>query len=379
MRVLQLLASTGFYGAEGVVSQLFHPLTEQGCHLTLGLLHASRLPRHGLVEHARACGIDVVDVPCDGRLDLSTVAALRRCIREREIELIHTHSYKANFYGLFAARSSGIPILATCHNWTERTAALKLYSALDKCLLRRFDRVVAVSDSISTTLIQSGFPPARVCTIRNGIDTHRFADASEGALEGAGGTSRGRVILGTLSRLSKEKGIDVLVRALAELRASWPDLLCMVAGDGPERAAILNLAAELGVSENLLLAGFCSDVPAFLRACAVIVHPSRMEAMPLAILEAMAAGKPIVATAVGGIPSLIEDGVSGVLTRADDAHALAEGIRRMLNDLSLRRSAGVAARRYATAHCDVRATAARYVEQYAHISGARARVPVPAA
>ncbi len=364
MRVLQLLASTGYYGAEGVVSQLSRSLVELGCDVIIALFNASQMADHGLITRARNLGIDLLDIPCSGRLDFAAISTVKSILQQRKIDLLHTHSYKANFYGLLAARLSGVPVVATCHNWTNRTRSLRAYGSLDKRLLRFFDHVVTVSESTSKTLIEEGFDAARVTMIGNGIDTNQNAHSRWNFEE----TGDGAATLGTVSRLSREKGVDVLVRAVAELRRQGLNVRCRIAGDGPERSSLLALATELGVGAHIALEGFCSDVPLFLAGCDIVVHPSRIEAMPLAVLEAMAAGKPIVATTVGSIPTLIQDGHSGILVPPDDPHALSHGILRMLNDGALRRSAGFAARRYVIQHCDVRLMAQKYLQLYCQVA-----------
>jgi glycosyltransferase involved in cell wall biosynthesis len=356
VRVLQLISSNGFYGAEGVVVLLSSRMAALGCEVTVGVFNASE-QRH-LREAVAACGLTVWDLPCAGRFSLRAVVRLVRFVRNAAIDVLHTHGYKANLYGLLAARLTGCTVIATCHNWSNRTLALKRYGLLDKSLLRGFDSAIAVSDTVASTLRQHGFPDEKLHIIHNGIDTARYRETP------APSGNDGPPIIGALSRLSQEKGIDVLVRALPLVLKQYPQMRCVVAGEGPERSRLLTLAAELGVAEHLRLPGFCPDAAVFLASCSIVAHPSRMEGMPLAVLEAMAAGKPIVASAVGGIPALLRGGLAGVLVPAGDPQALSSGILRLLHDSGLRERCAAAAAAHALEHFDVSVMAHTYLNAY---------------
>ena len=382
MRVLQLMASTGFYGAERVVALLSESLAALGCDVTVGLFNASRMPEHGLHPAAAAAGHPLWDLPCKGRLDLRTLTRLVSFLREEQIELLHTHGYKANLYGLPAARLAGCPVLATCHNWTDRTPALRRYGSLDKRLLRRFDRVIAVSDTVAATLAQAGLPAAQLQVIANGIDTSKYcrspratAPPSGSSAAGLASASSEPILLGVLSRLSEEKGVDVLVRALPRIVAQHPTLECVIAGEGPQRAELERLAAQLGIARHLRLPGFVADIPAFLAGCTLVAHPSRIDGMPLAILEAMAAGMPIVASAVGGIPALLCHGEAGMLVPPDDPAALADGVLRLLREPLLRGKYAAEAALFAAGHFDAGLMARQYFQAYRELRGA---VAIPA-
>jgi len=325
MRVLQLVSSSGFYGAERMICLLSVALQRAGAEVYLGVFNGSSTSCSRFVQEAERQNLQVLNLACTGRWNLKTIVLLARWLRMNRIEVLHTHGYKANIYGLVAARLAGCAIVSTCHNWTNRTASLRQYAALDKFLLRHFDRVVAVSHGVLVNLRRAGVPGRRIRQIPNGIEVSAYRAASQTP------DRPGRIILGCLSRLSKEKGVDVLVWALPKLLAVHPDLQCVVAGEGPERDRLLALAAELCVSHALHLPGFCDDTARFLSRCTIVVQPSRMEAMPLAVLEAMASEKPIVASAVGEIPSLLEEGKAGLLVPPDNPDMLAEAILELLS------------------------------------------------
>ena len=369
MRVLQLISSNGFYGAEAMVTLLSTHLVEIGCEVTMGIFQAPDTTESALEAAAEKNLLPVWHLACAGRFDPWTVVRLLRFLRSEQIDVLHTHGYKADLYGLLAARLASCTLVATCHNWTDRTAILQRYSSLDKFLLRWFDRVVAVSASVTANLAQAGVPTTKLCMIHNGIDTEQYFEKIPQVWSGR------PIVLGTTARLSREKGIDVLIRALPSIVKQYPDLLCVVVGEGPERIPLLTLAEELGVTRNLLLPGFQKQIATFLAGCSVIVLPSRKEGLPLAILEAMAAAKPIVASAVGGIPALLGDAGAGMLVPAGDSEALAGGVLCLLADAELRARYAANAAAYVRKHFEARPMARSYLEIYGELS--EALIPQP--
>lgn len=356
MKVLQLVSSSGFYGAERMVSLLSSTLIAAGEEVGLGLFNATAPQCAQIVREADLRNIPVWDLRCRGRWDWRTIRDLTQFLKAHHIDVLHTHGYKANIYGLISARMAGCAIVATCHNWTKRTAALQRYAAMDRLSLRWFDSVIAVSQGLVSTLRRNGM--RRIRMIANGIDVANYRDVD-------GHTrSEDHLVVGCLSRLSREKGVDVLLWALPKVLNRYPNLHCCVAGEGPERARLIALAAKLGVSASFHMPGFCENTADFLRLCTVVVQPSRMEAMPLAILEAMAAGKAIVASAVGEIPRLLEDGHAGMLVPPDSPEMLADAILALLRDEPLRQSLEHRAAEKARAQFDVSIMTAAYQEVY---------------
>jgi glycosyltransferase involved in cell wall biosynthesis len=355
MRIVQLISSRGFYGAEGVVVLLSNRLKELGCTVKLGIFNAELPQNADFVEAANQADLEVWSLDCLGRLDSTAIMALARSLRDTKTEVLHTHGYKANLFGLAAARIAGCAVVATCHNWTGRTSSLRGYATLDRWFLPHFDAVVAVSEGVAEDLLSRGLPRSRLQIIANGVDTVKFRQHVPCATSSP--------ILGVLSRLSIEKGLDIFIRALPSILQEFPELQCVVAGEGPERAALLTLAEKLGVRHALKLIGFSRDTVSFLSSCTVVVHPSRIDGMPLSILEAMAAAKPIIASAVGEIPALLLQGEAGLLVTPGDPVELAASILTLLRSPVRRAQLSEAAARQALRY-DASAMADSYLNLY---------------
>jgi glycosyltransferase involved in cell wall biosynthesis len=250
------------------------------------------------------------------------IRQLARVFRELQPDLVHTHNSYPHFYGTFAARWAGVPaVVHTRHGrriGTTRNARLQFWLAAQFA-----DRIVAVSDDAAQLCRQHEFLSARkVQRIWNGINLERFR-------------FRGPVtepVAISVARLSPEKDFATLLRATNLAARLVPDLRLMIVGDGPERRALENLSRELKLADRVRFLGERNDVPELLAQAGFFVTASLTEGVSLTLLEAMAVGLPVLATAVGGNPEVVADGLTGRLVPAADTDALAAGMVRLCRD-----------------------------------------------
>ena len=280
-------------------------------------------------------GCRALPLRCRGRFDLRATRALRQLAIQEKIDVFHGHDYKANFYGYLALRNLPVPLVATNHGYDRQGLRLAFYQFLDSRLLRRMDAIIAVAESLAEAMARRGIPRDRVTVIRNGLDLQAFVAPNlspqrKRQLGADLGVPDGRRIIGSVGRLEPQKGYDLLLAAFARLLADAPDLHLIIVGDGSLRDALAAEARQLGVTDHVTFAGVRPDVTSLLRVFSLFVSSSRSEGMPMAVLEAAALDLPIVATAVGDVPYLIEDGVTGKLVPPGDPVALARAIDRVL-------------------------------------------------
>jgi glycosyltransferase involved in cell wall biosynthesis len=334
MKVLQLVSSGGFFGSENVMIELAGQLRDLGMEPLIGVFNNRRNPHLEVAEVARGKRLRVEIFECSGRVDFATVRELRRFLKKEGAELLHTHGYKSNLYAL--ASTIGMPIgrVATCHNWLGEDIKMKSYAWLDKFFLGRFDRVVAVSDSIREELASARIPSWKLATIYNGIDLKRFVSPVDAAeIRRELGIGEGWKVVGTVGRLSAEKGHGYLLEAARELLSEGERLAFVIVGDGPLRGKLEKDVSSQGErGSNILFMGTRSDMERMYAVMDVFVLPSIREGLPMALLEAMASRKPVVAARVGAIPKILEDGRSGRLVEPGDAEGLARAIREILGD-----------------------------------------------
>jgi glycosyltransferase involved in cell wall biosynthesis len=342
IRIHVLIDTLGVGGAEVLLGDLAAAAPLAGVELTVGYLKDVDAG-HAAVR-LRAAGVEPRCVAIPPRLGLEAFRRVRRHLAHVRPDLVHTHLGSADVLGGPAARSLGLPTVATIHSHAPASTRRDRAKARLMTAARRASaaRVIAVSESARAAYLAAGAAPERVVVVHNGILGR--------AQPGAGARVRSELGLGPhdlvaamVSSLRPEKGHDV---ALDTVRASldrFPSLRLVVAGDGPLRRSLERAAAGLG--DRVVLAGYRPDVMAVLDAADVLVQPSRADAFPTAILEAMAASVPVVATDVGGIGELVRDGVTGTLVAGPpSAPAFAAALAALLEDGPRRRRLGSAGR-----------------------------------
>jgi glycosyltransferase involved in cell wall biosynthesis len=292
-----------------------------------------------------------------GRFDPRILSDLVALARGRGARVLHVHGYAAADFGRLAARAVGAKLVLHEHFADPR---MPLYQALaDRLLSGRTDGAIAVSRSTREFLVRQRFvPEERVRLIWNGAPLDEFAPVPREralAVRRELGLPEDALVVGTIGRLNAQKGHRFLLEAAARLLPSRPDTRVLVAGDGDLLDELRGQAAALGVAGRVVFAGHRTDVPDLLGALDVFCISSLYEGTPLALFEAMAAGKAVVSTSVDGCREVLEDGVTGVLVAPADARALADGLERVLGDAPLRAALGrqalAASRRYDVRAC----------------------------
>ena len=376
MKILQLISSSGPYGAESMVVALTRELHALGCDCRLMLIENRHRRDPQVSALAARHGVQPEALPCRGRWDGQAIRRLRSYLREEGIEVLHAHGYKARLFAWRAARGLPVRLATTCHGFVHDTLALKLYDWMDRWTLRRFPRVAAVSDDMSRQLRGYGVPSAALSIIANGVDLDRFRDAPP--------TLRAELsppgpLLGAVGRLSAEKGLDGLLRAAAALAAHFPELRLALVGDGPLRGELEQLASKLGIADRVTFTGRREDMPGVYASLDALLLPSLDEGLPMVVLEAMAAGRPVIASRVGAIDHVIRDGENGVLAPPGDVEALRAAIERLLAEPALGARLGAAARATIEKQFSAAHMAAAYLQLYDDMAASRAQEPFPAA
>jgi glycosyltransferase involved in cell wall biosynthesis len=338
VNVLQLISSSGYYGAENVIVSLSEALERHNCRSVVGVFHQPSQQNEELIRQAERRGLTVRRIACRGRWDFGAVRAIRDEVERLKIDLIHTHGYKPDIYGLLASRGSGVKRLSTCHLWTHNTIAVRFYEVLDSFFLRGFDAVVGVSEAIADSLRRSGIPRSKIRVIDNGIDVARFVQARPTLAEQI---NKGQALaVGTVGRLVPQKGLEYYLQAAREVLQVLPNVTFIIVGDGPDREKLENMAGALGIQRNVIFAGQCSDMPGAYASMDVFVLASVDEGMPMVLLEALASKRAVVATQVGAVPRLIIPEQTGLLVAPRDVQALKQAMLALLNDPALRSRLG---------------------------------------
>jgi len=296
--------------------------------------------RVGFLEELRDAGVPVVQLERRSRLDVGAWRRLARLLRRERIDVVHAHKFGSNFWAAALAPAAGVPVvIAHEHSWAFEGEPVRRF--LDReVIARRASAIVAVSSEDRRRMIEiERIPPEKIRTIPNGIPP---LPPPAKDVRAELGIPADAPVIGTVSVFREEKALDLFVDAAALLARERPGLKALVAGDGPagRRAQLEAHIAARGAKDTVLLLGRRSDVPDVIRAFDVAVICSDFEGCPLSVVEYMAAGKPVVATRVGGLPLLVEDGASGLLVPPRDRDALAGAIAELLRDPARRAEMG---------------------------------------
>jgi glycosyltransferase involved in cell wall biosynthesis len=345
IRVHALIDSLGCGGAEVLLAEVAEVAGGADIALSVGYLYER--PRNPVAERLRAVGVQPMPVGARRMASIGSLAAVRRQLAVAQPDVLHTHLSHADVLGGLAARSLGMPWVSTVHAaaWDgtrrERARARIAFAAR-----RRYARrVIAVSRSARDAyLAHSRIQPGRVVVVPNGISSSREPDAGR-RIRMELGLKAGDGVVVVNAPLRREKGHARALAALSLLHEHNPSLRVLLLGDGPDADEILRQAG--GCNGMVSALGYRDDVMSVLDAADAVLHTPETDALPNGLIEAAAAGVPVVATATGGIPEIVDAGRTGVLVPADAGPAeISHALGRLLADAELRSRLGAEARRH---------------------------------
>lgn len=332
-------------GVERVVEEVCRRLAAQGHLVRVFTFNTTGAPAHEViagVEVHRAPAIQLTRlVRMQSSVSPSLLPLAWRLARRDPPDVLHAHNLF--FFSTVAAtllkRVLRKPLVTTLHigslrdlGGSARLLASCYERTLGRAIVRGSDRLVTVSEAVARHAIELGARPEAVRVIANGVDPQQFQPAAR--------RGNGTFRIACVGRLIFNKGPQFLIEAAAQILEARPEAEFVLVGDGPLRAGLEERARELGIRERVEFMGTRSDVPAILQGCDLLVRPSLLEGMPLAILEAMACGLPVVATPISGSAELVRDGENGLLVRPADPGALAGAILRLMENEALREAQG---------------------------------------
>lgn len=325
LQILQLISSAGFFGAENVLLELSAELKRLGHSVTIGIFKNLHSPNLELLEKAKEYSLNTQVFECNGRFDLKTVSMISSYVRENSVDIIHSHGYKSNIYAVLSNIKNKKPLVSTCHNWINSNARMGFYTFLDKLFLKRFDAVISVSTPVNELLLKSGISKKKISLIENGVNLERFQVNGNGEnLRKEFGIDMTHKIIGSVGRLTEEKGHTYFLKAAKKILDLNNNCFFMIIGDGELRKKLEDEAKDLGINKRIIFTGKRTDIPELLSVMDIFVLPSLTEGQPMALLEAMAAKKPVIATTVGDIPKILKNGELGILAPPCNPAVIAE-------------------------------------------------------
>jgi len=319
LRILHLDTERTWRGGEAQLLHLAEGLARRG-HFCI----VAGQPGSPLLARAAQKGLKTEPVAMSSEWSLSAVRLLSRILKRERIQVIHMHTSHACTLGGWAARLAGVPV---------RIISRRVDFSVRSNPFRRLkyqwgvDRIVAISEGVRAVLIGDGLDPARIEVIRSGIDPRPF-DPAYPSVEARRefGIAEKSPVVGCVAHFADHKGHRYLVEAAARVAAAVPDIRFLLVGDGELRPQIELQIKELKLERQIILTGFRNDIPRLLAAMDIVVLSSHLEGLGTSLLDAMAMARPVVATRVGGIPEMVEDGLTGRLVPPRDPAALADAL-----------------------------------------------------
>jgi glycosyltransferase involved in cell wall biosynthesis len=329
LKVLHVIEDLENGGAERVLINLALGLDKQKFEVRVCCLTRKGRMAGELEEQ----GIPVYAMHKQPGLDLALVWRLQRLVRKLKIDIVHCHVFTANLWGRLAGVLARAPVIIT-HEHSSFTLDDARRLRIEHWLMNKTTQAISVSEELRQRLIAQGrLPASKITTIHNGL---KFSTARDGQkcarLRREYGLEKFEFLVGAIGRLEYRKNYSLLLEAFAQVRLKFPQAGLLLVGAGPEEERLKQYAHALGLDESVVFAGYQTEVESWLRLMNIFCSSSQTEGISMAILEAMAAGVPVVATAVGGNPEIIPAREFGILTPANDAAALAQALIAMLRD-----------------------------------------------
>jgi glycosyltransferase involved in cell wall biosynthesis len=340
--ILHLIDTGGPGGAENVFLRLLAEVQLPGC------TPVAVVGRDGwLAAQVRSLHIEPLFFASRGSFQIGYLRSLVDLIRKRDVRLIVAHLYGAAIYGNLAGRLCGVPVVAILHGQSDIARKERLAWAKARIIGHLSSRIVFVSEALREDVVRRlKLPRNKTHVIENGIDLNRPRQGSDGTLRESLGLPPGTFLIGAVGNVRATKGYATLLRAARLCVDAMPSVRFVIAGDtnGSTYPPLARLRSELGLEQHVHFLGLRSDVPKVLANFDLYVLSSDTEGFSIALVEAMAAGLPAVATRSGGPETILEDGRTGVLVPPGDPQAMANALLRLANDAALRAKLAHAAR-----------------------------------
>lgn len=328
--ILHLISTVSFLGAEQVIAEICCHTNTNKYNVFLGILSASDHVQLAFQAKLKSNKVTVTTFRCAGMLDISSLKTIKHFMSKHQIDILHTHGYKADIYALTIKKlySTRFFLIASVHNWMIGTMREKIYKTLDKFVLKYFDHIITVSREIESELTYSRICDHRLHYIPNGINVDScLSGLCRPAARLELGISDDTYAIGCVASLTYEKAHEHLIEAISILALEFPAINAVLVGEGSRRAFLEDIAKSLNVADKIVFLGYRHDVRQLYAAFDLFTLVSRTEGLPMALLEAMASGIPVVASSVGAIPELIGTNERGLLVKPCNVNEIVKAIK----------------------------------------------------
>lgn len=323
IRVLDLRDSPWIDGPGRTILQCADMIDSSQCKIIIGAFSGKSHKEHAYLNQAIKLDLEVIPITENSSFDIGVVKQINQAIRDNSIDIIHVHDFRSNLYGLICAKAMGIPIVSTCHGWISNNMKGKLYTLLDRFLLRFHNKIITVSNTMKDQLVKSEFKEDRITVINNALVVDDYIiNRDDQKFRNEYFISKNKIVVANIGRLSPEKGQDIFLKSAKNILTKNNDLIFVLIGIGQEEESLTALVNQLGITDNVIFTGYREDMIDIYNSVDLVVQSSSTEGMPNVILESLLMGIPVIATDVGGTSQIVEHRVNGFLIDAQDISAL---------------------------------------------------------
>ena len=365
MKILHLISSLGLFGAETIALNLAGTVQGNGYESILCAIENSSNSKIDIIEQANKAGIETHILKCAGRFDIRAIFRLRKYIENQKIDVLHTHNYKSDLIGMLAARLAKVPVIATAHGFTDMSRSVSMYEKLDRWILKSFfNKVVTV-----TGQMLPNFSDQQKRIIPNGIDISHFSRNEEKrvALRKKYNVADNDILIGTIGRLSKEKNQRMLLEAVYPIVRENEQVKIIIIGDGLKADELKQFVEARHLTDRVIFTGIMHDTVSAYSAMDIFILSSLTEGVPLTVLESMASKLPVIATRVGGIPEIMNNGETGLLVESQDVETLRIRVHELIDDKKLRQTLVDAAYEFVRDHYSLTKMCEAYQKVYEEV------------
>lgn len=328
------------------------------------------------LKEFRDIGVRVEQYDTKSKLNLYEVWYLYRLIKVNKINIVQTHGLRVDFFGFLAAKLAGVPHIITRHVALSHHLIgkfrKKLYMVFDNIALKSAAKIITVSRIVEDDLVlNQGIDPRKIVTIYNGVDLERFSKVNpltKKKIRRELGIDSRKQVVGMIAQLTSWKGIPYFLKAIPSILKKHPSVVFLIIGDGSERKNLVTIVETLGISLNVIFAGFRTDMPEIISIMDISLLSSLREGLPNVLIESMAMSKPIVATDVGGVSELVINNKTGFLIPPRDSTALSDVVIELLEDKEKAEKFGEAGREYVEQKFSLTQMVSKYENLYTQIA-----------
>lgn len=370
LRILDLRDSPWVDGPGRTILQSASMVDPDRCEIIIGAFKNTAGDENAYLQGAIDRSLKTVPIAERSAFDRNVLSQINDAVERLSIDIIHTHDFRSDMFGLWSAKKTRVPVVSTCHGWIANSLKGRVYTAIDRFSLRFFNRVITVSELMRKQLIGYGIKDSKINVIQNALIIDEYMpDRTDQSFRSELGLDGNAKLIANIGRLSPEKGQEIFLHAAKELVSINRNLYFLLIGIGPQQAYLEALVNELGISGNVRFIGYRKDMNRIYNSLDLVVQSSSTEGMPNVILESLLMKVPVIATDVGGTSEVMQHNYSGLLIEPNNLDMLVTSVKQWNEGAHQFADMVERGREYVSSNFDHRLRVKRLMNVYDQVAG----------